>query len=189
MKVSESSEFLNKTQQLFLVIFALVLAIGLFLFRINLSNQKPLEQIARKSLTPEVALVNGKPTIFEFYADWCEACKEMSPAIVSLEKQYSKDIDFVLLNVDNPTWEDLIQIYNVKGIPQINFFGQDGLLLGQLTGLRTKEELSNIINSMAAADFDCSLSLINSGKKLSKSNHESLIETPEYYNSGPRSHG
>ena len=59
-----------------------------------MNPEAPLEQLARRSLDPEVALANGRPTVFEFYASWCEACKEMAPTMLELEKQNEKKITY-----------------------------------------------------------------------------------------------
>ncbi len=137
--------FLTKTQSFLLVIFSFLMASLLFYFRISFSDESSLDQLARRSLTPEAALSNGLPTIFEFYADWCEVCREMGPAMLSLEKNNSDKLNVVMLNVDNGRWEDLLDKYQVKGIPQMNFFDAKGKLLGKSIGLRTNEELEKLL--------------------------------------------
>ena len=62
------------------------LAAFLFFIRNGFSSRQPLEELARRSLPPEIALTNNRPTIFEFYADWCEVCQQMAPAMLSVEK-------------------------------------------------------------------------------------------------------
>ena len=57
------------------------------------------------SMDPEIALNNEKPTFLEFYAEWCEVCKEMAPGILDLKNNYQNEINFVFLNVDNQKWE------------------------------------------------------------------------------------
>jgi thiol:disulfide interchange protein len=70
-----------------------------------------------------------RPSV-EFYADWCEACKAMAPAMAELEQQQKGRLDVVLLNVDNPRWQPEIDRYEVNGIPQLELFNGEGQPVG-----------------------------------------------------------
>ena len=108
---------LGRLQQVVLVVIAVALSIGLLLMRGGIQSETPLEQLARRSVDPDVALTNGKPTLIEFYADWCQVCREMAPAMLELERSTQNRLDVVLVNVDNPRWQDLVNRYEVNGIP------------------------------------------------------------------------
>ena len=75
-------------------------------------------------MDPEIAFLNQKPTFLEFYAEWCEICKEMAPKISLIKEEYDNDINFVFLNVDNPKWEPFIKKFEVNGI-LANFFDSE----------------------------------------------------------------
>ena len=132
---------LGRLQQVVLVVIAVALAIGLLFMRGGIQSETPMEQLARRSVEPEVALTNGKPTMIEFYADWCQVCREMAPAMLELERSTQNRLDVVLVNVDNPRWQDLVNRYEVNGIPQLNLFSADGQPRGKSIGLRKPEEL------------------------------------------------
>ena len=99
MNETTKNNSINQIQRIFLLLSALFLTILLFIIRGGVNSKVPLEQLARQSLDPEIALSNGRPTVLEFYADWCEACREMAPAMLSIENEFQDELDIVLLNV------------------------------------------------------------------------------------------
>ena len=131
-------------QKCFLVLLSFTLVISLFFFRSGFKSNAMLDQLAKNSLLPEQALSNGRPTVFEFYADWCEACKKMAPDMIEIKKQNSNKVDVVLLNVDNLRWIDLINKYDVNGIPKLTFFDNEGQFKGFSLGIRKYSELNEI---------------------------------------------
>ena len=125
---SESKEsLLNKNLKAVIVLIAAVFLIFLILFR-NFLFQSTylLKSFGELSIDPEIAFKNNKPTFLEFYAEWCEVCKEMAPKVSSLKNEYQKDINFVFLNVDNQKWENYVRKFDVNGIPQVNLFDREG---------------------------------------------------------------
>ena len=150
---TKADKDLSFFQKYFLVLLSIILVISLFFLRNGFKANAMLDELAKTSLLPEKALSNGKPTVFEFYADWCEACKEMAPDMIELKKQTSNKVDVVLLNVDNPRWVDLINKYDVNGIPKLTFFDDKGVLKGFSLGVRKYSELNEIF-----------LALINNSK-------------------------
>ena len=184
MTGSSPQPLLGPVQRAVLVVAALVLAVVLTTMRGGLQSASPLEQLARQSLEPEVALSNGRPTMVEFYADWCQVCRELAPAMLKLERSTQQQLDVVMVNVANPRWQDLVDRYDVNGIPQLNLFDANGDAVGRSIGLRREEELSLLANALIQGSPLPSLQGLG---RVSERGDESPEQAS--LTAGPRSHG
>ena len=180
---SESREpLLNKNFNAILLSVIVIVIICLILFK-NLFFQSTyiLKSFGELSVDPEIAFKNNKPTFLEFYAEWCEVCKEMAPKISALKEEYEKDINFVFLNVDNKKWESYIRKFGVNGIPQVNLFDREGNLKSTFIG---KHEELKIRESIAylEKDMESQEAILNTEFSVIKKNNKNNEVTP-------RSHG
>ena len=147
---SESPEPFVKTNLRAIIILIIFIAfISLLLFRnLFFKSTYLLKSFGELSVDPEIAFTNNKPTFLEFYAEWCEVCKEMAPQISAFKDEYEKDINFVFLNVDNQKWGNYIQKFSVNGIPQVNLFDKKGNLISTFIGKQDEIKIRKSINNL-----------------------------------------
>jgi thiol-disulfide isomerase/thioredoxin len=136
----------NRLRNFVIAIVAIALSAALFL---GIRTQAPtatLDTLAASSTPLEVALNNQKPTLIEFYANWCTSCQAMAKDLGELKQQYADKLNFVMLNVDNSKWLPEIMQYRVDGIPHFVYVGKDGGDIAQAVG--------EIPRSIMAANLD-----------------------------------
>ncbi|MEO0648402.1 MAG: thioredoxin domain-containing protein [Cyanobacteria bacterium J06650_10] len=114
--------------QLWMVIatFAVAIAATVFLTRpaANVMSMTPLsglmtlKTMAADAMPYDVAVANQKPTLIEFYADWCTTCQSMSATVDALHQQYGTQVNFVMLDIDDPQWADEVEAFGASGVPQ-----------------------------------------------------------------------
>ena len=146
MQSDSRAPLLEKNLKAIVFFIITIIIVSLILFK-NLFFQSTylLKSFGELSVDPEIAFKNNKPTFLEFYAEWCEVCKEMAPKVSALKDEYEKDINFVFLNVDNQKWGNYIRKFDVNGIPQVNIFDKKGNLKSTFIG---KQEESIIRESI-----------------------------------------
>ena len=179
---SESRKPLSNTNfKAVIVLIIAVVFISLVLFR-NLFFQSTylLKSFGELSVEPEIAFANNKPTFLEFYAEWCEVCKEMAPKVSALKEEYEKDINFVFLNVDNQKWNNYIRKFDVNGIPQVNLFDKKGDLISTFIGKQEEITIKNSIDRLKIESKSYE-ELINPDFSVIKENKNLEVS--------PRSHG
>ena len=147
MMESQNKDSSNKLKKIILVLFSIFLIAFVLFFKNSIfESTLQLKKFGNLSMDPEIAFTNGKPTYLEFYAEWCEICREMAPEVAELKKDFDNEINFVFLNVDNPKWDKFIKEFKVNGIPQINIIDSNSKLLATLTGLQEENTLKESIN-------------------------------------------
>jgi len=179
---SESQGQILKTNlKTILILIISIVIISLFLLR-NFFFQSTylLKSFGELSIDPEIAFTNDKPTFMEFYAEWCEVCKEMAPQVSAFKDEYEKDINFVFLNVDNQKWGNYIQKFAVNGIPQVNLFDKKGNLRSTFIGKQDEIKIRKSINNIKEEEKPYE-EIINSEFSIIQDNKTNEVS--------PRSHG
>ncbi len=147
---SESREPILKTNlKIMLVLIISIVIFSMLCFKnLFFKSTYLLKSFGELSVDPEIAFTNNKPTFLEFYAEWCEVCKEMAPQVSAFKDEYEKDINFVFLNVDNQKWANYIQKFAVNGIPQVNLFDKKGNLISTFIGKQDEMKIRKSINNL-----------------------------------------
>ena len=179
---SESREpLLSPNFKAILVLLIAFVVISLILLRnIIFQSTYLLKSFGESSVDPEIAFKNNKPTFLEFYAEWCEVCKEMAPKVSSLKEEYEKDFNFVFLNVDNQKWDNYIRKFDVNGIPQVNLFDKKGNLRSTFIGKQEEFTIRDSIDQIEK-EGKAHEEIINNQFSILKENNKNK--------GNPRSHG
>ena len=87
-------------------------------------------------------LQSDKPVILDFWAEWCQPCKMLSPTVEEIAGEYESTVKVGKLNVDdNP---NTATKYGIRGIPTLLFF-KGGQVIQQLVGVKSKAEIKKVI--------------------------------------------
>ena len=92
-------------------------------------------------------LQSDKPVILDFWAEWCQPCKMLSPTVEAIAGEYEEKIKVGKLNVDdNP---NVATKYGIRGIPTLLFF-KGGEVVQQMVGVKSKAEIKKVIDKNLA---------------------------------------
>ena len=87
------------------------------------------------------------PVVIDLWAEWCGPCKLFSPVYEKVSKDYSYEMDFVKLNVDeNP---ELADEYGVRSIPSVIIFS-NSQPIAQISGMIPEDELRQELDYVIA---------------------------------------
>ena len=179
---SKSKEPILKTNLkiMFVLIISIFIVLMILFKNLFFKSTYLLKSFGELSVDPEIAFTNNKPTFLEFYAEWCEVCKEMAPQVSAFKDEYEKDINFVFLNVDNQKWANYIQKFAVNGIPQVNLFDKKGNLISTFIGKQDEIKIRKSINNLNKEEKPYE-EIINAEFSTIQENKNNVVN--------PRSHG
>ncbi|MEA5581923.1 thioredoxin family protein [Nodularia harveyana UHCC-0300] len=166
-----------------IAIVAIALSVTLILGLRSETTSTSLADLDQTSTPLEVAVSNGKPSIIEFYANWCTVCQKMAPDIAELEQQYADKVNFVMLNVDNNKWLPEMLKYRVDGIPNFVFLTKNSETIAQTIGDQPHTVMASNLEALIAG---VSLPYAQTSGEVSQF---SAPVTPTNSQNDPRSHG
>ena len=86
--------------------------------------------------------------IVDFWAEWCQPCKMLSPVLDSVASKFGGQIKVVKCNVDEN--QDVAMKYGVMSIPNLIFF-KDGQVVNQAVGYMNESQLSTKVEEVLAS--------------------------------------
>lgn len=148
---TESTTTGKRLRNFLIAIVAIVLGVTLLLGVRSQTTTTSLAELDQKSTPLEVAITNEKPSLVEFYANWCTVCQKMAPDIAQLKQDYSNQINFVMLNVDNTKWLPEMVKYQVDGIPHFVYLDKTGGTIAQAIGDQPRQIMTGNLTALANA--------------------------------------
>lgn len=94
--------------------------------------------------------LGSQPAIVDFYADWCGPCRQLSPVLDELAKEYSWKLTIYKVNVDNE--RGLATFFGIRSIPTLLFIPMKGKPQRSL-GALSKTELKGIIKDVLKVEL------------------------------------
>lgn len=140
----------SRARNLVVAIAAVVLSVAMVLGLRTQSNTTSLAELAASAVPYETAQTNGKPTLMEFYANWCTACQAMAGEMAELRENYGDRVNFVMLNIDNNKWLPEMLAYRVEGIPHFVYLGADANPIATAIGEQPRQILSDNLDALIA---------------------------------------
>jgi thiol-disulfide isomerase/thioredoxin len=125
-----------RSRNMVVAVLSVAFALGHFVWQ-YLHPIEPIQilyQLQQSSADIHVIGKNGKPTVIDFWAPWCENCKLSAATLQSLEEQYGKDVNFVLINGDLAANGEYVDALGVDAIPHMAFISYDGVVETALIG-------------------------------------------------------
>ncbi len=181
MQVNFSVE---RMRNLAIALVAILLVVALSL-SVRAQDGDSLEGQAIRSQPIDIALSNGKPTLVEFYADWCGVCQSMSKDLAAIKAEFGEKVNFSMLNVDNTKWLPEVTKYRVDGIPHFVFFDQQGTEIAQAIGDQPRTILVAKLTDLVEGKTSTSSQSSTPKGEMSQFNRKATNNS----NDAPRAHG
>jgi thioredoxin 1 len=112
---------------------------------VQLTNETFKKMVFNYDKNKEWIFEGNKPAIIDFYADWCPPCRQLSPLVEEIAKEYSGRIDVYKVDTDKET--TLAQALGITNLPTLLFIPAKGK--PQVTmGAIPKDSLVKAINEI-----------------------------------------
>jgi len=112
---------------------------------VQMTNESFKKMVFNYEVNKEWKFEGTKPAIIDFYADWCPPCRQLSPIVEEIAREYAGRIDVYKVDTDKET--ALAQAIGITNLPTLLFIPAKGKPQTAL-GAIPKESLVKAINEV-----------------------------------------
>ena len=88
-------------------------------------------------------MLNPRPVIVDFYADWCLPCKRLETILRRIAQHYNGEVDFYRINVDDNS--DIADVFQIRSLPFLLICPLEGEPKSVI-GLYSEQEYIRVFN-------------------------------------------
>jgi thioredoxin 1 len=112
---------------------------------VYLTDETFKEKVFNYEVNKEWKYEGTKPAIIDFYADWCAPCRELSPMLEELAREYGDQI--IVYKIDTEKETKLTQTLGITGLPTLLYIPVNGKPQVRM-GLVPKASLAQAIDEI-----------------------------------------
>lgn len=107
----------------------------------------PLDPVSDANFDAEVLQARG-PVIVDFWASWCQPCKQIEPMLQKLAAEQDGHVRFVSLDIEsNP---NTAARHRVRSLPTVMAF-KNGQTVGQISGAHPEGRFRDLVQLALAS--------------------------------------
>jgi len=136
-----------------------------------LSNQANIIDVTADTFMAEVIEKSKQtPVLLDFWADWCEPCKNLTPILESIAAKHPETLVLAKVNTDNE--QMLAQQMGIQSLPTVALL-KDGQIIDNFMGVKPESEITAWISQHVELVFETE-------EPVADDNIQALIDNKEY---------
>jgi putative thioredoxin len=102
---------------------------------------------AREFMEDVIEASSQKPVLVDFWAPWCEPCKQLTPLLESAVINYNENLTLAKVNIEEN--QEIAAQLRIKSIPTVYTF-YEGKVVDGFQGLKTNSEILEYVKKSAS---------------------------------------
>ena len=86
-------------------------------YTVHSITQEQFKQVIADYAARDWVMLNERPVVVHFYADWHQPCKQLEPVLRDVAHHYQGKVDFYRINVDQNS--DIADVFQIRSIPYL----------------------------------------------------------------------